>query len=200
MADPTGYEETPTAELQEKLAKAIRDYQVLCKRVPPAPIPRGRMSRRRLPIPSLGPQERKRQHTDIEKMTVELSRRGELGEEEIPMENRHETTMTLENESAFQGQRIEPGEATPSPAFKHSEDYISITFNDQTFTLTSRQAQVVQILHEAHKNELPDVGQHHILEKLGSQSSRLRDTFKRSDLWGTLIVQGKKSGTYRLNL
>ena len=116
------------------------------------------------------------------------------------MENRHETTMTLENESAFQGLESNRAKQLPLLHSSHSEDYVSITFNDQTFTLTSRQAQVVQILHEAHKNELPDVVQHHILEELGSQRSRLRDTFKRSDLWGTLIVQGKKSGTYRLNL
>ena len=86
--------------------------------------------------------------------------------------------------------------------FSHSPDYCSIRFRAKPYTLTTRQAQVVKMLHEGHKQSTPELSTRHILEKLESETSRLRDTFKNSDLWGNgkLIVQGKRRGSVRLNL
>lgn len=101
----------------------------------------------------------------------------------------------------------EPTKALEMPApqqsigFTHSGDYRSVSSGGQTHSLTGRQAQVIQILHEAYKNGTPDVGSALILEKLETRNSRLRDTFKTNRrAWKALIVPGKTKGTLRLNL
>jgi len=85
--------------------------------------------------------------------------------------------------------------------FTHSEDFRSITFKGEPSLLTTRQAQVIQILFEAHREGHPDVHQDRILEKLGTGKSRLRDTFRtpNRELWKTLIVSQKR-GFFRLDL
>lgn len=96
--------------------------------------------------------------------------------------------------------RAQAGLRPPAPKdFNHSEDYRSVAFHGGTYTLTSRQAQVVQLLHEAQQRGQA-LSQDYILEKLETPASRLRDTFKESGLWGTLIVRGEKRGMYRLNV
>lgn len=85
--------------------------------------------------------------------------------------------------------------------FKHSEDYSSVSLNGKPFTLTPRQAQVIQLLHAAYENGTPEIGSQFILEKIESPNSRLRDTFKSNpDAWKTLIKAGAKKGTVRLNI
>ena len=88
----------------------------------------------------------------------------------------------------------------PATDFAHSDDYRSIRWNNAPHQLTTQQAQIVQMLHGAHKDGLPALSQDYMLERLGVPNSRLRDSFKRSRLWNTLIVRGQKKGTYRLNL
>src|SRR5262249_52955083 len=83
----------------------------------------------------------------------------------------------------------------------HSDDYRTIRFNGTSYNLTTRQAQVVQILHDAYKNRTPGLGHANILERLGTSKSRLRDTFRKTGLWGTLIVkEPRRRGLIRLAL
>lgn len=94
---------------------------------------------------------------------------------------------------------------TPVPqqpiGFTHSHDYRSVSLGGQAYSLTERQAQVIQILHEAYKNGTPEVGSVSILEKLETRNSRLRDTFKTNQpAWKALIAHGARRGTLRLNL
>jgi hypothetical protein len=67
-----------------------------------------------------------------------------------------------------------------------------------------RQAQIVQMLHEAYLAGTPELSNEYILEKLEATTSRLRDSFRGTGtrLWGEnkLIIPGKKKGLYRLNL
>lgn len=190
MPEKTGYEEMPTTELREKLERTKRNYNELCEFVPPGPIRirRGRGVRRhyRQPIPlSVGQQERATMHEDIEKMTVELSRRGELG-------NTNSQEVEIGNETQL--------DEKPSTGFDHSSDFRSVKYNDQTYTLSRNQAYVVEILFDAYQRGFPDVGKDFILQKIESTNTRLRDLFRSSGLWNTLIVSGKKRGTHRLNL
>jgi hypothetical protein len=76
----------------------------------------------------------------------------------------------------------------------------SLTFRNQSYTLTPQQAEVIDSLNDAYRSGKPDVGKDEILEKIGSPNSRLQDTFRNSGLWRTVIVPGKRRGTYRLNL
>ena len=85
--------------------------------------------------------------------------------------------------------------------FKHSEDYSSVSLNGKPFTLTPRQAQVIQLLHAAYENGTPEIGSQFILEKIETPNSRLRDTFRSNlDAWKTLVKAGTKRGTVRLNI
>jgi hypothetical protein len=85
-------------------------------------------------------------------------------------------------------------------AFSHSPDYRSVVFRGEKLLFTSRQAQVVEMLHKAFLSGAAELGKDHILEALGSKNSRLRDTFRKHPAWNFLIVRGKLRGTYRLNL
>jgi hypothetical protein len=99
-----------------------------------------------------------------------------------------------------EGSRVENNEGTTG-GFSPSQDYRSVSIHGKNFTLTSRQAQVIQILDEHRKEGHPDVGQDYILEQLGSPNSRLSDTFKSNRIaWKTLVISGKKRGTKRLSM
>lgn len=84
--------------------------------------------------------------------------------------------------------------------FRHSEDFRSVFLRGQEYTLTTQQAQIVEMLYDAHRNKTPDLSPEYILDRIGSPGSRFRDSFRNSDAWGTLVVPGKRRGTYRLNL
>jgi hypothetical protein len=125
----------------------------------------------------------------IPHLRLEIARRGRQREATRTHSNAMEKPVDKRDESA----------SAPRD-FQHSDDYRSVVFKGETHTLTSNQAQVVEILHNAYCSGIPDLGKDHVLEKLGTPASRLRDTFRKSKLWGTLIVFGAKRGTYRLNL
>jgi len=124
----------------------------------------------------------------IPRLRLEIARRGRQ-------------TEARTHSNATEKQIDKRAATTSAPRdFQHSDDSRSLVFEGEKHTLTSNQAQVVEILHDAHRSGIPDLGKHYILEKLGTPASRLRDTFKRSKLWRTLIVSGAKRGTYRLRL
>jgi len=85
--------------------------------------------------------------------------------------------------------------------FHHSPDFRSVSLNGQEFALTTSQAKVVECLWENYENRTPDVSQDYLIETvLDSTQSRLKDVFKNSDAWGTLIAPGRTRGTFRLNI
>ena len=84
--------------------------------------------------------------------------------------------------------------------FSHSEDYRTITLKGVRHVLTSRQAQMVQILHEARKDGNPDIAIASILEALGTTNGRWQDTFKSNPkAKKALIGPGERKGTLRLS-
>ena len=89
---------------------------------------------------------------------------------------------------------------SPPEQFTHSEDYHTINFRGEPYTLTHTQAAVVRYLHENAERGTPDVSQDTILAEIESGAERLRDLFRDSPLWGTLIVKGKRRGHYKLNI
>jgi hypothetical protein len=93
------------------------------------------------------------------------------------------------------------GVESKSTTFTHSPDYRSVAVRGKTYGLTSRQAQMIQILHEAYENETPDVGIDNILESLETPNGRWQDTFKsNSNARKALVTSGSRKGTLRLNL
>ena len=91
--------------------------------------------------------------------------------------------------------------ASAGGSFAHSQDYRSVTVRGKTYTLTARQAQIIEILHEARANGNADVSTARILEALETPNSRWQDTFKSNpDARKALVAFGKRKGTLRLNL
>lgn len=85
--------------------------------------------------------------------------------------------------------------------FEHNEDYRTVTFKGVVFNLTSKQASAVQFLHERYLNGETEVSQERVLTELGTETSRLLDTFRSSPgVWGNLIVPGSRRGLVRLDL
>jgi len=84
--------------------------------------------------------------------------------------------------------------------FRHSEDFRSVSLNGETFTLTSKEAQVIEILTTAHLNGTPDISTEAILDRIGS-GKRVRDVFpKARRAIFHKLVRTEKRGTYRLNI
>jgi len=84
--------------------------------------------------------------------------------------------------------------------FVPAGDYRSVLFEGKEHTLTLNQATIIKTLHQAHKEGHSTVGKAAVLAAIGTETSRVRDSFKKSSLWGTLIIPGEKRGTYKLSL
>jgi hypothetical protein len=85
--------------------------------------------------------------------------------------------------------------------FTYSEDYRCVTVRGEAFTLTSRQAHMIQLLHRAHQNGKSEVSIHSILEELETETSRWQDTWRSNrKARESLIKSGARKGTLHLNL
>ncbi len=80
----------------------------------------------------------------------------------------------------------------------HSEDFASVKWDGEEYSFSPMQAECVRILWEAWQSGAPALGQAYILEKVGSDSRRLRDLFKVHPAWGTMIVTPRK-GRFQLS-
>ena len=91
-----------------------------------------------------------------------------------------------------------PAKPDVAAGFLHAQDFSWVGFDGQRIPLTQRQAEVVRILAEAG----PPYEMFHktILTQLKTEGSALRDTFRHTKLWGTLIVSDRKRRTIRLSL
>jgi hypothetical protein len=87
------------------------------------------------------------------------------------------------------------------PLTRHSTDFRSVHWYGIDYQFTPTQAACVKVLWEAWINGTPDVGQETILDKAGSQCSRLDHLFRKSGkmhpAWSRLIISRSK-GSYRL--
>ncbi|HEV3483011.1 MAG TPA: hypothetical protein VGR97_11875 [Candidatus Acidoferrales bacterium] len=106
-------------------------------------------------------------------------------------QNSEKTTQSMEGCDAAASQ------------FTHSPDYRSVTIRSETFSLTSQQAHMIQILHEAYKWGTPDLGNDYILVQLAGdnrgENSRWQDTWKSNPkAKKALIKSGASKGTLRL--
>jgi hypothetical protein len=85
--------------------------------------------------------------------------------------------------------------------FRPSADYRSIKYKGVPYSLTRNQSTIVRLLHDAYLNGTPALGGDALLSAIEAETSRVRDSFKGSLLWGNLIVSNRSPrGTYRLNL
>lgn len=79
-----------------------------------------------------------------------------------------------------------------------SPDGVTMQWGDQAFTFTPYQTAAIELLYAAYRAGRPDLRGDYILERIGSNGTRLCDVFKRSPAWGTLVKPGERKGTYRI--
>ncbi|GEM_PF-4222842 len=78
---------------------------------------------------------------------------------------------------------------------KFSKDYRKLIYNGQEYKLSQRKAEIFRIFH----SDGFELSEKHIMVKLKTQKSRLKDSFRNHPLWNTLIVRSMR-GIYRLNI
>lgn len=74
----------------------------------------------------------------------------------------------------------------------------TILWRGTTYTFGPGQARAVERLWKAWEAGTPDVPDAELLEAAESEGQRLRDVFKNSDAWDTIIVPGAGKGLRRL--
>lgn len=85
------------------------------------------------------------------------------------------------------------------PAPKHTEGFRRVYWPGLgEFTFSWKQGAAVRELWAAWEEQSPGVSQEAVLQAAESDCARLYDLFRRHSAWGVLIIQGDKSGTYRL--
>ena len=87
------------------------------------------------------------------------------------------------------------------PLAQHGPDFCCVVWNGVEHTFTATQAAIVEMLWEALANGTPDVRASTLLIHAGSklQQDRIDPLFFRHPAWKTMIVRGKRRGTYRLD-
>lgn len=102
------------------------------------------------------------------------------------------------------GNQIGPsaGATSPerAPGFAHSDDYRSIRFRGESYTLSPGQAIIVGTLHKAYLAGHADVSKAKLLDAVEAETSEVRDFFRKSPLWKTLVCSGPRRGSYRIGL
>jgi hypothetical protein len=94
------------------------------------------------------------------------------------------------------GQENTVAKTSPDQGFPHADDFSWIELDGKRHLLNPRKAGVFSILSEAgHPFELPQAA---IMARAGTPNSQLRDTFKRSGLWGRLLKFEPRKRTVRL--
>jgi hypothetical protein len=119
-----------------------------------------------------------------------------------------EVRLSLKTKTNRPDMRVGAQQNTPLPmvpnnpegdTFSASGDYRSVRFKGELYVTTRYQAVMIRVMHEAHIAGHPDVGAMKLLEAIENETSDVRNTFKKSPLWRTLVVS-KRKGTHRLNL
>ena len=81
-----------------------------------------------------------------------------------------------------------------------SKDCRSLEYKGKQFLVPAMQAAVIRLLLEAHKNGSPGLSGSYILEEIGATDrSKLKDIFRDSPLWQTLVASNRK-GIYELSI
>ena len=85
--------------------------------------------------------------------------------------------------------------------FKYLNDYSIVWMKDERFTLTKRQSQVIQILHEAHKSGSSLLNYDTIKAEISGEADKMSDIFKtRKKAMHVLIYFNRTVRQYRLNI
>jgi hypothetical protein len=108
-------------------------------------------------------------------------------------EHQASNTLTGHHSSATANRKL-------APSFEVSEDCGTVRYRGKEYVLTRNQASMMRVLYQAYLDGFPNVEKLKLLAAVNNEESQVKDSWKLSPLWGTLIVSDKRRGRYRLNL
>ena len=83
-----------------------------------------------------------------------------------------------------------------------SPDYASVIFEGRTYTLGPAERVGFRVLFEASQKGIPEVSGSHVLdivlEEVETRPRSIAELFRRSGVFGKLVIQGSRRGVYRL--
>jgi hypothetical protein len=82
---------------------------------------------------------------------------------------------------------------------RHSPDFRWVHWFGTDYTFTPGQAKIVEALWQAWQNGTPDMAQATLLEGAGLLTNRIVDLFKNNPAMRTMIVPGRRKGTFCLH-
>jgi hypothetical protein len=87
------------------------------------------------------------------------------------------------------------------PGVKHSPDFCLVIWNGVELSFSPLQAAIVAELWRALAEDVPEMRAETLLDRAGSElcEARLDPLFFRHPAWKTLIIRGRRRGTYRLD-
>jgi hypothetical protein len=87
------------------------------------------------------------------------------------------------------------------PDARHSPDFSTVLWNGVEHTFTPTQAAIVQLLWQALAGGVPEIHANTLLAHAESdiKDGHLGPLFFRNPAWKTLVVRGKRRGTYCLD-
>lgn len=92
------------------------------------------------------------------------------------------------------------GTGDSRPRVRYSPDFSTVTVNGKTWHFVGTQARAIGVFMKQWEAGVPELNQQYVLTEAESEASRLRDLFKNSPAWGTLLVRCTRAGFYRLDL
>lgn len=106
--------------------------------------------------------------------------------------------------------RLVPMEAGPRSAtgpprgFSYSPDFSTVVFDGKPYALGPSERVGFRVLHEAWKRGTPEVSGEYVLDavldKVETRPRSISELFRRSGMFGVLVVQASRRGVYRVNL
>ncbi len=103
-----------------------------------------------------------------------------------------ESNLRMDSQNPF-------SELKSEPDFHLTEDFRTVKVKQLEYHVSPTQGRVINRMWEYLKKGMKQVHQDTLLEDLGVCSKKMKDVFKKSPLWKTIVVPAGK-GFYRLNL
>ena len=137
---------------------------------------------------------------DIKHIEVDIQQMKDILKEQNPKMNDSQKKSPSVDGKSDQFSKNDEGKNKGNAEFIPAPDFASIIWKGEVYSLSPRQAKVIKILKEQYDKGPPELSEQYIMEKLGTPSSNLKDTFRKSDLWKKLVIPGKKKGNFKLDI
>jgi len=145
----------------------------------------------------------KNAHSDPIDVTPESASDSDLADSNLKSDISPENAIVSQPESDLRmdshSDQNQDSKPQSEPIFQQTEDFRTVKVKQLEYHTSPTQGRVINRMWEYLKKGIDQVHQDTLLEDLGVYSRKMKDVFKKSPAWKTLVVPAGK-GFYRLNL